>query len=83
MTPAEVRFALDAKLVAQAEGGRVPTITGVHSVHVEGDTVSVGYDLLPEGLLFFEFQRPALVARDEVHDFSAWLAWAGHGATMH
>ena len=33
--------------------------------------------------LFFEFQRPALVGRDDVGAFAAWLAFSGHGETLH
>jgi hypothetical protein len=86
MSPHEVKFLLDAKLLALARGGRVPVITGVHSVVVEGDTVFVGYDLLTdqaEDLLFFEYQRPDLVSPDDVRAFSVWLAWSDYGETVH
>ena len=83
-SPAEVRFALDHELLALARDGTVPQVTGIHSVAVENDTVFVGFDLTPgDEILFFEFQRPALVGRDDVGAFAAWLAFSGHGETLH
>ena len=84
-TPAEIRFELQRRLLSLAnERGLVPLITDVHSVVVEGNTVSVGYDIVPgDEILFFEFERPALVSRDDVRDFAAWLAWSGNGETIH
>jgi hypothetical protein len=47
-TPHEIKFRLEQRLLALAgDGGPVPVITGVHSITVEGNTVFVGYDLLP------------------------------------
>jgi hypothetical protein len=87
MTPHEVKFALDRKLLELARGGVVPVITGLHSVYVEGDTVSVGYDIAPDptgdGILFFEFELPALVSRDDLRAFGEWLASSGYGGTLH
>ena len=69
MTPHEVKFALDRKLLELAGGGPVPTIVGVHSVVVEDGVVSVGFDVARRGTeeatLFFEFRLPIeLVSRD-------------------
>jgi hypothetical protein len=87
ITPGEVKFALERKLLSLAENGRVPLIMGVHSVVVEGNTVHVGYDIVPDpignGVLFFEFERPQLVSRDDVRDFTAWLAWSDNVVTIH
>lgn len=47
MTPAEVKFNLYRKLVAMARGGLVPVVDDLHSLRVEGDTVHVGYDVVP------------------------------------
>lgn len=82
--PQEIKFALDAKLVALAQDGPVPVIRGVHSVVVEGDTVHVGYDLAPSGdILFWEFERPALVGRYEIDEFARWLAWSDLAPIVH
>ena len=75
ITPAEVKFVLEAKLAALGkECGMVPQITGVYSVDVEGNTVFVWYDITPEingyGVLDFEFERPELVALDDVRQFA-------------
>jgi hypothetical protein len=79
MSPHEVKFALDMKLMKLGSH-----ITGIHSIVVEGDTVHVGYDLAPTGeVLFFEYQKPELVARDEIHDFSLWLAMEYTGMSVH
>jgi hypothetical protein len=73
--------------ICEARVGCSPKITTwSRSVRVEGDTVSVGYDIAPteyEGPLFFEFQRPAVVSRDDLREFSAWLAWSDAGETVH
>ena len=84
-TPAEIRFDLQRALLSLVnERGLIPLITDVHSVVVEGNTVSVGYDIVPgDEILFFEFERPALVSREDVRDFAAWLAWSGSGETIH
>jgi hypothetical protein len=75
---------LDAKLLAMARGGKVPVIVDLHSIHIEGDTVHVGYDVVPgDEPLFFAFARPATVGHDELPDFSRWLAWLGLDMTMH
>jgi hypothetical protein len=79
MTPYEVKFALDATLLAMAQSGKLPVIIGVHSVCVEGDTVHVGFDILPgDEPLFFVFELPATVGRDDLPDFSRWLARSSH-----
>jgi hypothetical protein len=81
MTPHEVKFALDTKLAALARGGMVLVIVNLHSLVVEGDTVHVGFDIVPgDEPLFFNFELPATVGRDELSEFSAWLAWAEYGA---
>jgi hypothetical protein len=84
-SPHEIKFQLGRKLLSLAQGGRVPVITGIHSVVVEGDTVHVGYDLLPDDAtpLFFEFERPQLVSRDDIKAFTTWLAWSDYGETVH
>ena len=84
-TPAEIRFDLQRALLSLVnERGLIPLITDVHSVVVEGNTVSVGYDIVPgDEVLFFDFEKPAVVGKDEVRDFAAWLAWGDHGATIH
>jgi hypothetical protein len=75
MTPAEVKFALDAKLLSLARGGRVPVIASVHSAVLENNVVYVMYDIAgDDGPLLFEFERPEAVGADEVHDFYIWLA---------
>jgi hypothetical protein len=86
--PCEIKFELEQRLVELAHGGRMPVITGLHSIVREGDTVFVGFDLLTEqgedAILFFEFERPREVGRDEISEFSAWLAQIGHGdETVH
>jgi hypothetical protein len=85
MTPGEIRFELERTLLLLAnERGMVPLIMGIHSVVVEGNTVSVGYDIVPgDEVLFFDFERPALVSPDDVRDFASWLAWSGRGETVH
>jgi hypothetical protein len=87
MTPHEVKFALDRKLLELARGGLVPVITGVHSVVVEDNTVSVGFDIVPDptgdGILFFEFEIPALVSRDDLRAFGEWLATSGYDGAVH
>ena len=87
MTPHEVKFALDRKLLELARGGLVPVITGLHSVTVENDTVFCDFDIAPDptgdGILFFEFELPALVSRDDLRAFGEWLASSGYGGTLH
>ena len=72
---------------ARARGGLVPVITGLHSVTVENDTVFCGFDIVPDptgdGILFFEFELPALVCRDDLRAFGEWLASSGYGGTLH
>ena len=66
--------------------GVIPTIVSIHSVVVEGNTVSIGYDLKSrlrtDEQLFFEFERPSEVGKDAVGAFAAWLAWS-HCGTVH
>jgi hypothetical protein len=84
MTPGEIQFELQRRLVKMADGPIIPQIVGIHSIVVEGDVVSVGYDLAPSGeTLFFEFERPAQVGRDELDEFSLWLALGDRMGTMH
>jgi hypothetical protein len=85
MNPHEIKFQLDRKLLALAQGGRVPVISSIHSVVVEGNTVHVGYDLLhsDRDVLFFEFEQPQLVSRDDITAFATWLAWSDLGETGH
>lgn len=83
-TPAELKFALDALLVKLARGGPLPTITGIHSVYTEGDHIHVAYDLAnADAPLDFDFERPAVVGRDELQTFACWLAWSDYGAITH
>jgi hypothetical protein len=87
-TPAEVKFALERRLLELAsDGGPVPAIVGLHSVTVENDTVFCGFDIVPDptgaGILFFEFELPALVSRDDLRAFGEWLASLGYGGTLH
>ena len=62
-TPHEIKFRLEQRLLALAgDGGPVPVITGVHSWVVEGTTVSVIYDIMPDPAgngLHFGFELPA------------------------
>jgi hypothetical protein len=85
-TPHEVKFRLEQKLLDLARGGLVPVITGLHSVTVEDNTVSVGFDIVPDptgdGILFFEFELPALVSRADLRAFGEWLA-SSPTVTMH
>ena len=86
MTPGEIRFELDRKLLSLAcEGGRVPLITDIHSIVCDGNTVSIGFDIVPEdnSPLFFEFDKPREVSRTELADFGRWLAFSGHDETIH
>jgi hypothetical protein len=65
----------------------IAQITGLHSVTVENDTVFCGFDIVPDptgdGILFFEFELPALVSRDDLRAFGEWLASSGYGGTLH
>jgi hypothetical protein len=57
-------------------------ITGIHSVIVEGDVVSVIYDIMPDTAgngLYFEFELPERITREELSRFSEWLAAEGFG----
>ena len=87
MTPHEVKFALDRKLLELSGGGPVPTIVGVHSVVlVDGTTVSVIYDIEPDvsgSGLHFEFELPTLVSRDDLRAFGEWLATSGYDGAVH
>jgi hypothetical protein len=87
MTPHEVKFALDRKLLELARGGLVPVITGLHSVTLEDGTVFCGFDIVPDptgsGILFFEFELPALVSRDDLRAFGEWLATSGYDGAVH
>ena len=80
--PQEVKFELEQRLQQLSA-----TIVGLHSIVVEGDTVHVGYDILTteaeDGLLFFEFERPELVGRTEIAEFTRWLAETGPDVTLH
>ena len=80
MTPHEIKFALDRQLAKRGS-----QIVGIHSVVEEEGMVSVGYDLdEPDGeTLFFEFERPAQVGRDELGFFATWLAWSDVDRTIH
>jgi hypothetical protein len=86
-TPGETKFELDQRLVKLANGGPIPTIVGLHSVTLENDTVSVGFDIVPDptgdGILFFEFELPALVSRADVRAFGEWLATSGYDGAVH
>jgi hypothetical protein len=53
---------------------------------IDSTTVSVIYDIEPDmdGTgLYFEFQLPVVLTREEVRGFSQWLAESGYGGTAH
>ena len=82
-TPAEVKMALERKALELNV-----TITGVHSVVlVDNDTVDVMFDIEPDvsggNGLHFTFPLPHLIGRNDLHAFSAWLAWADVDRTVH
>ena len=86
-TPHEIKFRLEQRLLALAgDGGPVPVITGVHSWVVEGTTVSVIYDIMPDPAgngLHFEFEFPQTITREELGRFREWLVTSGFNTTMH
>jgi hypothetical protein len=77
MTPHEVKFTLDQKLLELGSPACTASLL----------RVSVGYDLAPDptgdGILFFEFELPALVSRNDLRAFGEWLASSGYGGTLH
>jgi len=88
MTPHEIKFALEERLLDLApDGGPVPVITGVHSiVMIDSTTVSAIFDIVSDmdGTgLHFEFKLPMVLTREEVCGFSQWLAESGYGGTVH
>jgi hypothetical protein len=89
ITPAEVKFRLEKKLVDLAKDGRpVPVITGVHSiVMIASKAVSAIFDIAPDADgsgLHFQFELPrGVLTREELCDFSAWLASSGFEGTVH
>jgi hypothetical protein len=81
-SPGEIKFELEERLLRLANGGKMPVITGLHSICCEGNTVHIGYDLiLPDDasdmVWFFEFEKPAEVGRDALAEFSRWLSETG------
>ena len=88
MTPHEIKFQLEQRLLALArDGGPVPMITGVHSlVMIDATTVSAMFDIVPDASgsgLYFEFEVPTgVLNREELCSFSQWLA-SGFEGTVH
>jgi hypothetical protein len=81
--PIEVKLKLERLTIEMAV-----TITGVHSVRMAGDdTVSAIFDIKPDPTgngLHFEFPLPQLVNKNELREFSEWLAELGYaGMTVH
>jgi hypothetical protein len=85
MTPHQVKFMLEQRLVDRARGGPPAKITGVHSITSEGRTVFVNFDIEPgDDLLFFEFELPKEASREELCRYCRWLASSGgDGETLH
>ena len=85
-TSAEVKFTLEERLLALAgDGGPVPVITGIHSIVVTGEEVSVIFDIMPDTTgngLHFEFEM-AMITREELCRFGEWLAESSYGGTVH
>jgi hypothetical protein len=40
----------------------------------EGGTVSCGFDIVPGDVLFFEWEAPPNISKEEICYFAAWLA---------
>jgi hypothetical protein len=86
MTPHEIKFQLEQKLLALAQDGApVPMITGVHSlVMLDTTTVSAIFDIMPDASdsgLYFEFELPSgVLTREDLRGFSQWLASGFEGA---
>ena len=81
--PIEVKLELERKAIEQGV-----SIVGVHSVClVDEDTVSAIFDIAPDPTgngLHFEFPLPQLVSRNDLREFSEWLAMTGYrGETVH
>jgi hypothetical protein len=76
--PVEVKVELERTAIE-----RGVTIVGVHSVVVEDDVCYAGFDLAPDGVLFFEFRLPALVSRADIREFTEWLASPNAEMTVH
>jgi hypothetical protein len=82
--PAEVKMELERK--ALDLGAR---IVGVHSVYlVDNDTVDVIFDIDPDPAgngLHFQFLLPQFISRNDLREFSEWLAEQGCyvGMTIH
>jgi hypothetical protein len=46
--------------------------------------VHVGFDLMPgDEVLFFAFELPVVLTREELGDFASWLASGDTGMTVH
>jgi hypothetical protein len=63
----------------------VPVITGIHSIVVTGEEVSVIFDIMPDTTgngLHFEFEM-AMITREELCRFGEWLAESSYGGTVH
>lgn len=85
MTPHDL-FRLERKRLDLAEGGVLPVIVGIHSLVVEGDTASVIFDIVPDqdgNGLHFSFEFLPTITREELSQFSEWLARSGHEMTRH
>jgi hypothetical protein len=80
--PIEIKLALERKAIEMAV-----TITGVHSCAVEDGIAYVIFDVAPDEAgcgLHFEFPLPQLVSRNDLREFSEWLAMTGYrGETVH
>ena len=86
MTPHEVKFALDLKLLELARGGPSDDRGSSQVVLVDGTTVCATTTSSPTfsgSGLHFEFELPALVSRDDLRAFGEWLASSGYGGTLH
>jgi hypothetical protein len=77
--------ALSPSAAGRAGQGRdVPVIVGVHSVYVDGDTISVGFDIAPgDDPLYIELKLPVEVGRNELTSFARWLVDDGQRETAH
>ena len=63
----------------------MPVITGIHSIVVTGEEVSVIFDIMPDTTgngLHFEFEM-AMITREELCRFGEWLAESSYGGTVH
>jgi hypothetical protein len=85
MTPHDL-FRLERKRLDLAVGGVVPQIVRVHSLVVESGTASIIFDIFPDpdgNGLHFLFEFPPAITREELNQFSEWLARSGDEMTRH